>query len=165
MSVESTALDRSKLEQKDRSELAAIVEAMGGKATTRAKKADLVDQILQLAGVDADPAPGGDAPGTADQAAPTPSDAADAPDDGGPSLPEPEVRLPDGATGSDEEPLAEWELAFGGDPGEGGQPANGTAPRGQAQPQGGGQGTGGGQGAAGDDGESGNRRRRRRGRD
>src|SRR3954447_23470665 len=50
MSVESTALSRSKLEQKDRSELAAIVEAMGGKAASRAKKADLVDLVLTLAG-------------------------------------------------------------------------------------------------------------------
>ena len=49
MSVEATALSRSKLEQKDRAELAAIVEAMGGKASSRAKKADLVDQVLQLA--------------------------------------------------------------------------------------------------------------------
>ena len=50
MSVEATALSRSKLEQKDRAELAAIVEAMGGKAGSRAKKADLVDQVLHLAG-------------------------------------------------------------------------------------------------------------------
>src|SRR5213082_3150587 len=50
MSVEATALSRSKLEQKDRAELATIVEAMGGKAGSRAKKADLVDQVLQLAG-------------------------------------------------------------------------------------------------------------------
>ena len=50
MSVEATALSRSKLEQKDRAELAAIVEAMGGKAGSRAKKADLVEQVLQLAG-------------------------------------------------------------------------------------------------------------------
>ena len=50
MSVEATALSRSKLEQKDRSELAAIVEAMGGKAGSRAKKADLVELVLQLAG-------------------------------------------------------------------------------------------------------------------
>ncbi|MGQ0617339.1 MAG: transcription termination factor Rho [Acidimicrobiia bacterium] len=57
MSVESTALSRSKLEQKDRSELAAIVEAMGGKATSRAKKADLVDLVLRLAGADLGPAP------------------------------------------------------------------------------------------------------------
>src|SRR5207302_4338231 len=39
-----------KLEQKARAELAAIVEAMGGKAGSRAKKADLVDQVLELAG-------------------------------------------------------------------------------------------------------------------
>ena len=38
--MEAQALDRSKLEQKDRAELATIVEAMGGKATSRAKKAD-----------------------------------------------------------------------------------------------------------------------------
>ena len=50
MSVEATALSRSKLEQKDRSELAAIVEAMGGKAGSRAKKAELVDLVLELAG-------------------------------------------------------------------------------------------------------------------
>src|SRR5580765_2134570 len=50
MSVEATALSRSRLEQKDRAELAAIVEAMGGKAGSRAKKADLVDQVLELAG-------------------------------------------------------------------------------------------------------------------
>ena len=67
MSVESQPLERTKLEQKDRAELAAIVEAMGGKAGSRAKKADLVDQILQLAGVEGTngktdaPAPKGDA--------------------------------------------------------------------------------------------------------
>ncbi|MGH9117039.1 MAG: transcription termination factor Rho [Acidimicrobiales bacterium] len=51
MSVEASALERSKLEQKDRAELSAIVTAMGGKAGSRAKKADLVDQVLRLAGV------------------------------------------------------------------------------------------------------------------
>ncbi len=51
MSVEATALERSKLEQKDRNELSAIVSAMGGKAGSRARKADLVDQILRLAGL------------------------------------------------------------------------------------------------------------------
>ena len=55
MSVEATALSRSKLEQKDRSELAAIVEAMGGKAGSRAKKADLVDLVLELAGASPTP--------------------------------------------------------------------------------------------------------------
>ncbi len=55
MSVEATALSRSKLEQKDRSELAAIVEAMGGKAGSRAKKADLVELVLELAGASPPP--------------------------------------------------------------------------------------------------------------
>ncbi|MBA2496855.1 MAG: hypothetical protein H0V33_07135, partial [Acidimicrobiia bacterium] len=49
--MDSQALERRTLEQKDRAELAAIVEAMGGKAGSRAKKADLVDQVLLLAGV------------------------------------------------------------------------------------------------------------------
>jgi hypothetical protein len=53
---ETAALSRAKLEQKDRAELAAIVEAMGGKATSRAKKADLVELVLQLAGATS-PAP------------------------------------------------------------------------------------------------------------
>jgi transcription termination factor Rho len=88
------ALDRSKLEQKDRAELATIVEAMGGKASSRAKKADLVDQILTLAGVPAEGAPGNGA-------------AAEAPADTGPSLPEAEVVVPSDAAGEDAP--AEWE--------------------------------------------------------
>src|SRR3954462_13430280 len=52
---ETAALSRAKLEQKDRAELAAIVEAMGGKATSRVKKADLVELVLQLAGTAAPP--------------------------------------------------------------------------------------------------------------
>src|SRR5687768_11948572 len=86
------ALDRSKLEQKDRAELATIVEAMGGKATSRAKKADLVEQIMTLAGVQPDGPNGSDAAPAADT---------------GPSLPEPEVVVPDAAVGEDAP--AEWE--------------------------------------------------------
>src|SRR5580765_7148232 len=93
MSVEATALSRSKLEQKDRAELAAIVEAMGGKAGSRAKKADLVDQVLQLAGAGN---PGGN--GSQDEPkAPTV--------DPGPV-----------ASQSADEPPAAWELAAAQDP-------------------------------------------------
>jgi len=151
--VATQALDRAKLEQKDRGELAAIVEAMGGKATSRTKKADLVDKILELAGVGAEPE-------VADGLSHEPAG------DAGPSLPEPEVRLPEGATGSDVEPLAEWELAIddgaaSGDSSSGeGRGAQATDGARQAQ---GGQGAQGGQ--QGDDGEAGGRRRRRRGRD
>ncbi len=48
MSVDSTQLDRSRLEAKDRDELTTIVSALGGKPG-RAKKADLVDMIIELA--------------------------------------------------------------------------------------------------------------------
>jgi transcription termination factor Rho len=51
MSVESQQLERSALERKDRDELQTIATALGGKPGSRAKKADIVDLILQLAGV------------------------------------------------------------------------------------------------------------------
>jgi transcription termination factor Rho len=185
MSVEATALSRSKLEQKDRSELAAIVEAMGGKAGSRAKKAELVDLVLELAGASqpsapptatpASPAENGHANGDpthAVAAATTPTTEAD-------PTPEPTAQAPSG----DEEPPAEWEVALADEP---------TAPDAQravaeseqarddrpqqdnerhGQQGGSGQGGPGGQGQGGqgqgqrDDGEPGNRRRRRRGRD
>jgi transcription termination factor Rho len=44
-------LERSVLEGKDREELFAIADALGTKPGSRAKKADLVDQILQATGV------------------------------------------------------------------------------------------------------------------
>ncbi len=52
-------VERGGLEKKDKSELQAIVEALGGTATSRARKADLIDQILELSGA-ALPAPDGD---------------------------------------------------------------------------------------------------------
>ncbi len=42
--------DRKDLESKDKDSLLAIAKAMGGKPTTRSTKADLVDQIIELAG-------------------------------------------------------------------------------------------------------------------
>ena len=51
MSVDANALERETLERKDRDELQKIVGALGGKATTRTRKADLIDQILELTGV------------------------------------------------------------------------------------------------------------------
>ena len=50
MSVDSTALERSALERKDRDELLTIAKALGGKPPARAKKADIVDLVLQLTG-------------------------------------------------------------------------------------------------------------------
>jgi transcription termination factor Rho len=54
-------LERSVLESKERDELHAIAQAMSLKTTTRSKKADIIDQILEAAGVNSDgdkPAPG-----------------------------------------------------------------------------------------------------------
>jgi transcription termination factor Rho len=51
VSVDSKELERSVLERKDRDELQSIATAMGGKPPSRARKADIVDLILELAGV------------------------------------------------------------------------------------------------------------------
>ena len=50
MSADSIDLDG--LERKDRAELATIAQAMGGKPGSRAKKADIIAMILELAGVE-----------------------------------------------------------------------------------------------------------------
>jgi len=174
MSVDSTELERSALERKDRDELQTIAKALGGKPTARTKKADIVDLILQLTGVDggASQAPAPESPEADSTSAPAPTS--------GPSRGRPASKLP-----AEEEPPAEWEAeaddgnaaappaqapadragddrrpnrpngngngngnengGHGGDGGQGGRPSQGQA-----------QGT--------DDDESGNRRRRRRGR-
>src|SRR3954469_4370920 len=93
MSVESTALSRSKLEQKDRAELAAIVEAMGGKAGSRAKKADLGDEVLRRAGAGNPGRNGSQGESKAASVAPSPV-----------------------ASQSADEPPAEWEFAAAKDP-------------------------------------------------
>ena len=70
MSVDSTALERSALERKDRDELLTIAQALGGKPPSRAKKADIVELILQLTGVSAD---GGGPAAASDAEAPEPA--------------------------------------------------------------------------------------------
>jgi transcription termination factor Rho len=183
MSVEATALSRSKLEQKDRAELAAIVEAMGGKAASRAKKADLVDQVLELASVG-----NGASDNVETHAAPQAHERAEA------------RPAPSAPPVLDDEPPADWELAVAAEaPRDASDPtassetigqqdrprSQGEASQGEGQQGEGQQGQGqqgqrihgqqgqgqqsqgqrdGGQGPR-DDGEGGNRRRRRRGRD
>ncbi|MGZ4695251.1 MAG: transcription termination factor Rho [Acidimicrobiales bacterium] len=74
MSADTQELERSALERKDRDELHTIAIALGGKPGSRAKKADIVDLILELAGVTASSVPTPDGPvppetaATADQA-------------------------------------------------------------------------------------------------
>lgn len=43
-------VEREGLEKKEKSELQTIITALGGSSTSRAKKADLIDQILQMTG-------------------------------------------------------------------------------------------------------------------
>jgi transcription termination factor Rho len=85
MSVDSTTLERSALERKDREELTTIATALGAKPPSRARKAEIVQMILELTGVAAPgsappPAPsrrGGDDAGAADDDAAAGDDAAD----------------------------------------------------------------------------------------
>jgi transcription termination factor Rho len=58
--VSADSIDLDGLERKDRSELAVIATALGGKPTSRVKKADIITMILELAGVTPDAAPSGD---------------------------------------------------------------------------------------------------------
>jgi transcription termination factor Rho len=51
MSVDSTTLERSALERKDREELTTIAQALGVKPPSRARKAEIVQLILELTGV------------------------------------------------------------------------------------------------------------------
>jgi transcription termination factor Rho len=175
MSVEATALSRSKLEQKDRAELATIVEAMGGKAGSRAKKADLVDQVLELAGSGngtsqptAEPSEPHAAPQAHERAEAPPAAAEEPPADWelAVATESPEAtttHVPDATDGaerheSNPRPQGEREpQGERGPQGEQGQGQQGQRNQGQGQGQGG-------QGQR-DDGEGGNRRRRRRGRD
>jgi len=64
-------LERTALEGKDRDELVAIATALGGKPASRAKKADIIDLILDLTGVT--PAAGDEATDTVDDPAPAPA--------------------------------------------------------------------------------------------
>jgi len=91
MSVDANALERETLERKDREELQKIVGALGGKATSRTRKADLIDQILELTGVTAPAAPAEDDAPAGDAAV----------EDAGAeavAVAEPEVEAPEGAT-------------------------------------------------------------------
>ncbi|MET0727480.1 MAG: transcription termination factor Rho [Acidimicrobiales bacterium] len=112
MSVDSTALERSALERKDRDELLTIAQALGGKPAARAKKATIVDLILQLTGVS-----GPDAPGDAPREDTPTADAADAPAkprggraSRGPATDDAAGDSPTAHEQPVEEPPAEWEL-------------------------------------------------------
>jgi len=88
--MDSTQLDRGALEGKDRDELTTIATALGGKPGSRARKAEIVDLILDLAG-----GPGSNGSSASNGAVGSPASSTDEP----------------AAVSLDEEPPAEWELA------------------------------------------------------
>ena len=73
MSVDANALERETLERKDRDELQKIAGALGGKVTSRTRKADIIDMILEITGVTAS----AEAPAAPAPAAPTDEDRSD----------------------------------------------------------------------------------------
>ena len=87
------ALEQSVLESKDKTQLMAIAEALGVKANSRNKKADIIGLILAKTG-------------SADTASAAPSKAAEKP----PAQPKEVGEKPA------DEPKAEWELALGDEP-------------------------------------------------
>jgi transcription termination factor Rho len=72
VSVDSADLQRATLERKDKEELTTIATALGLKASTRSKKADLVDLILNASG-------GASARASEPEAAPAPAEPAPVP--------------------------------------------------------------------------------------
>ncbi len=140
MSVDATALEQSALERKDRDELLTIAQALGGKPTSRAKKADIVALILDLTGVSGDGA-GGDAsadasPAPAKKATRTKKSAA--------------ASKPTAKSVSADEPPAEWELDAADDSPSG--DAAGNSDRGQGRRSGSSHDTRGGQNGGGQQG-------------
>ena len=87
--MDSTELQSDSLEAKGRDELITIATALGGKPASRARKAEIVELILDLAS-------GGTPPSanTEESEKATPSDVGDT------------------ATKDEEEPLADWEIAL-----------------------------------------------------
>lgn len=184
MSVDSTALERSALERKDRDELVTIAQALGGKPAARAAKATIINLILELTGVAPSDAPPAKATRARKAAAPkgdaAPVDApeadeppiAEAADDAAAAEPAPvepaeAEEAADGPDDAADEADDDPADAAGDDEAEpaparrdGGRPQGGQGQGGQPA---GGQGQQQGQGEDGDE-EGGNRRRRRRGR-
>ena len=98
------ALEQSVLESKDREQLVAIASALGVKSTSRAKKADLIQKILEQTGAIAAPEAAADpARRSLVDAAARPS----APPAASRPAPHP---APSVVLGPDGEPLADWEI-------------------------------------------------------
>ena len=111
MSAEQNTLERSALERKDREELTTIAQALGAKPPSRARKADIVQLILELTGVESG---GGETNGRKEVAvddADSPASSETAGDTDTPAGAEDPSPAP---SSYDEEPPSEWEMEFGG---------------------------------------------------
>jgi transcription termination factor Rho len=137
--VAAEALEQSVLESKDKDQLLAIAKALGLKANSRTKKAEIIDSILEMTGSAAPgtAAPNGDLPPVVEEQPASEGLNGSAVSIGGgtglsPSRPLPAPQAPflvDSAVepigagppvlGEDGEPLAEWELALGSTTDEG----------------------------------------------
>ena len=109
------ALEKSVLESKDKEQLLAIAQALGMKSLSRAKKADLIDKILEQTGAGSSRAESAPEPAASPAPAPAATPAAEAPRRGaarGSSAPAPAAPAIDDVplVGPDGEPLAEWEI-------------------------------------------------------
>ncbi|HYZ98386.1 MAG TPA: transcription termination factor Rho [Acidimicrobiales bacterium] len=123
MSVESSALERSALERKDRGELTTIAQALGAKPPARARKAEIVQLILELTGVEGgasgadgadrtDGTDGADRAGGADTGVDT-RDANDAPKQEVSGVDDPNRGSDTEPSSAPDEPPAEWETELG----------------------------------------------------
>jgi transcription termination factor Rho len=125
MSVEPSTLERSALERKDREELTTIAQALGAKPPSRARKAEIVQLILELTGVEprtgagaaVDEHENGDTSRTVSEGE-APQGTAEASvtngrDDSATQAPPAPGSAPS-AGEDDGEPPSEWELEFGG---------------------------------------------------
>ncbi len=126
MSVDSTTLERSALERKDREELTTIAQALGVKPPSRARKAEIVQLILELTGVASGTSPSADEEGAGKQKRARAGN--------GGSRQEASVDESDSGTDTtsraaqtaaveptaDDEPPAEWEAALADEPKGGG---------------------------------------------
>jgi transcription termination factor Rho len=112
--VAAEALEQSALEGKDKDQLLQIAKALGVKGTSRLKKSDLIDKIIDTAG---GPADNGSAPTTSNGTS-VPSDVAATESGEWSSTPAPPESPAPGSdagddsppVGPDGEPLADWEI-------------------------------------------------------
>jgi transcription termination factor Rho len=118
--VAAEALEQSVLESKDKDQLLAIAKALGLKATSRTKKAEIIGSILEMTGTSAPAAvvTNGDHPAVIDQAPTTPDSVYGSATTNGDitapqPIPAPAFVVPDDVVVTDViEPPAEWELAI-----------------------------------------------------